>query len=242
MEGPSLVILKEEVRPFKGKKILKASGYADIDYKRIANKTVKDFKTWGKHFLVVLPGFSLRIHFLLFGTYYINERKNTNPKLSLHFSNGALHCYICSVKFIEVPLNKVYDWEVDLLSPKWNFRKVKKLFLAHPDAMVSDVVLDPDIFSGSGNIIKNEALYRAGIHPESIVGKIPPKKVTALIKAVHSYSYDFLEARKKNQLGKTWKVYARKKCQVCGGTVQKKYTGKLKRRSFTCPVCQERYR
>jgi endonuclease-8 len=242
MEGPSLVILQEEVRPFKGKKILKASGYADIDYKRITGKTIKDFKTWGKHFLVVLPDFTLRIHFLLFGTYYINERKNTNPKLSLYFTNGALHCYVCSVKFIEEPLNKVYDWEVDLLSPKWNFRKVKKLFLAHPDTMVCDAVLDPSVFSGAGNIIKVEALYRAGIHPESIVGKIPPKKVTELIKAVHSYSYDFLKARKKNALGKTWKVYSRKKCQECGGNVVKKYTGKLKRRSFTCTNCQTLYR
>jgi endonuclease VIII len=242
MGGPSLVILKEEVRPFKGKKILNATGYAYIDYRRLKNKTVKDFKTWGKHFLVVLPDFTLRIHFLLFGTYFINERKSTNPKLSLHFSNGQLHCYVCSVKFIEEPLKDVYDWEVDLLSPKWNFRKVKKLLLSHPDAMVCDVVLDPDIFSGSGNIIKNEALYRAGIHPQSIVKKIPKEKVTSLIKAVHSYSYEFLNARKKDELGKTWQVYSRKKCRVCGDAVQKKYTGKLKRRSFTCKNCQQLYR
>jgi hypothetical protein len=61
MEAPSLVILKEEVRQFKGKKIIKTSGYADIDYRRLTGKTVKDFKTRGKHFLVALPDFTLRI-------------------------------------------------------------------------------------------------------------------------------------------------------------------------------------
>ena len=241
MEGPSLVILKEEVRQFKGKKILEATGYAKLDYDQLVNKTVKDFKTWGKHFLVVLPKCTLRIHFLLFGTYYINERKNTNPKLSLIFSNGALHCYVCSAKIINEPLNKVYDWELDLLSPKWNFSKVKKLVLEHRKALICDVILDPEIFAGAGNIIKNEALYRAGIHPESITAKIPAKKLTALIKAVHSYTKDFLKWKKQNVLSKNWKVYSRKKCATCGGNVVKKYDGKLKRRSFICSNCQHLY-
>ena len=59
MEGPSLVILKEEVKRFKGKKITNATGYADIDYKRIKGQTIKDFKTWGKHFLIQLPTFTV---------------------------------------------------------------------------------------------------------------------------------------------------------------------------------------
>lgn len=242
MEGPSLVILKEEVRPFKGKKILKASGYADIGLKRLTGKPIKDFKTWGKLFLVELPGFSLRIHFLLFGFYYINEKKNPNPKLSLTFSNGSLHCYLSSVRIIEEPLKNVFDWEVDLLSPKWNFKKVRKLFLQHPDAMVCDVVLDPDIFSGSGNIIKNEALYRAGIHPETRVKHLPPRKVSQLVRAVHAYSYEFLRATKKDKLVSTWKVYDRKTCAVCEGKVIKKFTGRLQRNSFICRNCQVLYK
>ena len=136
MEGPSLVILREEVQSFKGKRVIAATGYANIDFKRLTNKTVKDFKTWGKHFLIVFPRFTLRIHFLLFGTYFINERKKTNPKVSLVFSNGELNCYVCSAKFIEEPLSKVYDWEVDLLSTKWNYSKVLNLFRAKAGLMV----------------------------------------------------------------------------------------------------------
>ncbi len=241
MEGPSLVILKEEAKPFKSKKITKATGYADIDYKRIKGQTVKDFKTWGKHFLIQLPKFTVRVHFLLFGTYFINTRKKTNPKLSLQFDNGSLNCYVCSVKIIEEPLGKVYDWELDLLSPKWKFSKVKKLFLSHPGTLVCDVLLDPALFSGAGNIIKNEALYRAGVHPESKMNNLPAAKVNELIRAVHSYSWDFLAWRKEEVLSRNWKVYAQKKCRVCGGTVVKKYTGKLKRRSFSCKNCQVKY-
>ncbi len=241
MEGPSLVILKEEVAAFKGKKVLRASGYADLDFSRIKNKTVRDFKTWGKHFLIVFPGFSLRIHFLLFGTYAINEGKKSNPKVALKFSNGVLNCYVCSAKFIDAPLNTVYDWELDLLSPKWSYRKVKKLFMQYPDQQVGDLVLDPEIFSGAGNIIKNEALYRAGIHPETLLKNLPSGKITALIKAVHSYTHDFLKWKKQGVLSKNWKVYSQKTCKECGSKIVKKYTGKLKRRSFICPKEQKVY-
>jgi endonuclease VIII len=50
MEGrPDLVILKERLRPFKGKKILRARGYAKLNHKKIIGKKVIDIKTWGKH-------------------------------------------------------------------------------------------------------------------------------------------------------------------------------------------------
>lgn len=242
MEGPSIAILKEEVKLFKGKKITNAKGYAKLDYNKLKNKTVKNFRTWGKHFLIVLPDCTLRIHFLLFGTYFINTRKNTNPKVALTFSNGSLNCYVCSAKILTEPLSKIYDWQLDLLSTKWNFSKVKKLVLQHKDKMICDVILDPEIFSGAGNIIKNEALYRAGVHPESITGTIPIKKLNELIRAVHSYTHDFLKWKKKDILSTNWKVYSRKTCAECGSKVVKHYDGKLKRRSFICNSCQHLYK
>ena len=74
-EGPSMVILKEEVQAFKGKKILMASGNSQIDIPALVNKQVVDFKTWGKHFLICLPKLTLRVHFLLKvpGTDYCPE-------------------------------------------------------------------------------------------------------------------------------------------------------------------------
>jgi hypothetical protein len=44
-EGPSLVILKEELQPFKGRKIIEADGYSKIDKSVFINKKVTDFKT-----------------------------------------------------------------------------------------------------------------------------------------------------------------------------------------------------
>src|SRR4051794_31175133 len=112
-EGPSIVILKEAVQPFKGKKIVKVKGNSKLDIARLTGKEIIDFKSWGKHFLICVEGFTVRIHFMLFGSYRINEVKNSKPRLGLLFKKGELNFYACSVKFIEEDLNNIYDWTAD---------------------------------------------------------------------------------------------------------------------------------
>ena len=66
-EGPSLVILKEEVQEFKGKKIIEVSGNSKENIQQLQGQKIIEFKTWGKHFLICFKTLTLRIHFLLFG-------------------------------------------------------------------------------------------------------------------------------------------------------------------------------
>src|SRR6266704_1669607 len=100
-EGPSIVILREALQPYSGKKVFSATGNAKIDFTRIENKKVLTFKSWGKHFLISFKDFYLRIHLLMFGSYTINERKDIAPRLSLTFQNGEINFYSCSIKLIE---------------------------------------------------------------------------------------------------------------------------------------------
>src|SRR5882762_8774108 len=126
-EGPSIVILKEQAHPFKGKKILEATGNTTlIDKTLFAGQKVVDFKSWGKHFLISLPKLTLRIHFMLFGSYSINEQTKPNPRLSLKFTKGSLHFYACSVRMITEDLDKVYDWTGDVMNEKWDPLKARK--------------------------------------------------------------------------------------------------------------------
>ena len=69
--------------------------------------------------------------------------------------------------------------------------------------MVCDALLDQNIFTGVGNIIKNEVLFRTRIHPESKIGNIPQKKINELIKEARNYSFDFLEWKKQYAIKKT---------------------------------------
>src|SRR6476619_7605504 len=106
-EGPSMVILKEAVQEFKGKKVLEVEGNTKaFDKDILLNQAIIDFKTWGKHFLICFKGFTVRIHFLLFGKYLINETKDAKPRMSLQFNNGEINFYTCSIKFIEQPMDE----------------------------------------------------------------------------------------------------------------------------------------
>ena len=241
-EGPSIVILKEEVRIFKGKKVITVAGNTRIEKERMAGLKIIDFKSWGKHFLICFPGFACRIHFMLFGSYRVNEKKITPPRLTLQFKKGELNFYACSVKIIDEPLDSVYEWTGDVMNENWDPKKAKQKLKALPETLVCDALLDQHIFAGVGNIIKNEVLYRIKIHPESRIGKLPVKQLNLLIKEARNYSFDFYEWKKKYVLKKHWLAHTKRICTRCNLPIIKKYLGKTHRRSFYCSNCQMLYK
>ncbi|RZL16048.1 MAG: endonuclease [Pedobacter sp.] len=241
-EGPSILILKEKLENLhiKGYTLLGTGGNAKIDYHKIEDKKLVTFKSWGKHLLICLEDVTIRIHLMMFGTYLINERKTTPLKLMLLFNDTELNFYTCVVKLIEGDLNKVYDWSADIMSDEWSTPKALKKLKNNPESIISDLLLEQDIFAGVGNIIKNEALYRARIHPASVLNKIPAAKLKELIKQTRDYSFDFFKWRKEGTLTKHWEVYSQKKCPK-GHAIKKINIGKSKRGSFVCEICQKRY-
>jgi len=183
-EGPSIVILKEAVHAFVGQRIKSTEGNSKkIDFNRITGTRIFDFKSWGKHFLICFENFSIRIHFLLFGSYRINEFKDgAVPRLSLKFSKGrSLNFYACSVSILDQPLDEIYDWTNDVMNARWDERKAMEKLKKKPNVLACDALLDQQIFSGVGNIIKNEVLFRIKVHPESKVGEMPLAKRKSMV-------------------------------------------------------------
>jgi endonuclease-8 len=241
-EGPSIVILKEQVTPFLGKTIERVSGNTTIEKERLLHQRVESFRSWGKHFLVELPDFSLRVHFMLFGSYRINEDKSwAVPRLSLGFDNGELNLYACSVRFIEEPLDLVYDWWADVMSEHWDPKLALQRLRARPDTLVCDALLDQDLFAGVGNIIKNEVLFRIKVHPLSTVGALPAKQLRQLVEQARQYSFDFYEWKKQFVLKKHWLAHTKRTCPRCQIPLEKAHLGRTNRRSFFCNSCQVLY-
>lgn len=239
-EGPSIVILKEKLKPFIGKRVMDANGYAkDFDAGLLVGKTLKDVKSWGKQTLLIFPKFAVRIHMMLFGSYKINEPVKKNASLHLEFSNGYVNFSISSVKLIGEPLDELYDWSADIMSDEWDRDKAIAKLKAKPKTMICDALLDQKIFAGSGNIIKNEALFRARLHPESIIGQIPDDKLKELIDEVISFGQDFLKWRKVNQLTQHLQAHEKNICPRNLIPFRKADTGKTKRHSYFCEKCQE---
>ena len=241
-EGPSIVILRELTTDFVGKEIHSVEGNSKIDLTRLPGAIIKSIRSWGKHFLIELPDVSLRVHFLMFGSYRINERKDTAPRLSLRFADATeLNFYACSVKYVEGSLDSQYDWQTDVMSDQWNPALARKKLRNLPDTFVCDALLNQDIFAGVGNIIKNEVLFRIRVHPLSLVGGLPSIKLKMLIEQARIYSFEFLAWKKAYVLRQHWLAHNKNICPRCDIPFIRAHLGKTHRRSFYCEKCQKKY-
>ena len=240
-EGPSIVILREAAAKFRGKTVRRALGNSSLDLTRMEGRRVIALRSWGKHFLIEFSGLSLRVHMLMFGSYRIDERKPSPPRVSLQFDNGELNIYASSLKYIEGKLDDTYDWRTDVMNDAWDPRLARRRLKQQPDTLICDALLDQELFAGVGNIIKNEVLFRQRVHPESTVGALPPRVLGRVIADARAYSFLFLEWKRAFELKKHWQIHTKRTCPTCGGPVSKTYPGKSRRRTFFCPNCQIRY-
>ena len=240
-EGPSIVILREEVAPFTGRTIRRAEGNAKIDMARLVGQPVVAFRSFGKQTLIELPDVTIRIHLLMFGSYRIDERKEAAPRLSLQFDEGELNFYSCSVRLLEGDLDELYDWRTDVMSDAWDPALARKRLRAMPDTLACDALLDQDVFAGVGNIIKNEVLFRIRTHPLSTVGALPPRKLRELVEQARQYSFEFLAWKRVFVLRKHWLAHNKSICPRDHVKFHRAYLGRTNRRSFFCELCQRRY-
>ena len=248
MEGPSIHLAAEQLRPFVGRRILRASGNSRIGIERLNRRVVRDVFAWGKHLILQFDTFALRVHFLLWGTFAAtvrgrsvtgDYRRTGPPRLVLAFTNGDITIWSASLRFLETAhARELYDFSADVLSETWNPRAALRKTRRHADAEIADVLLDQNIFAGVGNIIKNEVLYRTRTSPFTPVRALPPRRLRAIVADARVFSFRFLDLRRRFQLKKNLQVYGRGACERCGGKINRKVHGSRARRSFFCQNCQ----
>ncbi len=205
----------------------------------INGKKLLDIKTWGKHLLLLFANGTVRVHLGLFGDILINERKKVNRSFFLEFAKDEINGYVVRAEKLKAPASEVYDWRTDILSKDFDMTYVKKLLKKQNGKTIGDVLMNQEIFTGVGNIIRNEVLYLAGIHPQSIIGKIPAVKITALIKETVKYAkhwYDVIEGDKHLHFSVYRQQYA-----ADGSEVTMKILSRSKRKIFFSEYRQRLY-
>ena len=206
-EGPSILHLRNQLLPFKGKIVKQAGGYGPMETAWINGKKLLEICTWGKHLLFVFNNGTVRVHLMLFGEVIVNERKKVNRSFFLEFAKGEINGYVVKAEKLKGTPQKVYDWRTDILHKDFDAAYIKTLLKNEADKPIDDVLMDQKIFTGVGNKIRNEALYRAGIHPLSITGKIPAAKITKLIKEVVAYANLFYKQLETKGVNDSFSVY-----------------------------------
>jgi len=116
---------------------------------------------------------------------------------------------------------------------------------------VKQILMDPYVIAGIGNIYSSEVLWQAKIHPEKNVAKLSDSELRLLYHAIRKIlqlavklgGESFSDYRKvdgsKGNFDTERKVYKREgqKCQRCKTQIKRlKFAG---RSAFFCPVCQK---
>lgn len=249
MEGPSLLLASQQLQPFKGKRVLEVRGNTKIEKERCEGQVVKAVFSHGKQLFIQFGDFTLRTHFMLFGTYEAevegtqvsgDYKRSRVPRLALRFGNGELRMFSCSVRYVEgAQVRRQLDFSTDVLSPSWNAEKALAVLSKRGDEQIGDVLLDQDVFSGVGNIIKNEVLSLVGIRPDAHVRRLSVAKRREIIGQARRYSQQFLRWRRKFQLRKHLLVHQKANCPHCGGKLVHEKMGVKQRMAHYCPRCQK---
>lgn len=118
---------------------------------------------------------------------------------------------------------------------------------------IKNFLMEQDKIGGLGNIYVTEALFMAGIHPETKTHDIPPEKIEDLSKSIQKAVQSGIshggttlaDEMYKDIFGKKGKnqdflqIYGKDKCPKCGTKVErKKIAG---RSTYFCPSCQKKY-
>ncbi len=176
----------------------------DPEYFKYFKKTIKNSKITGvtrraKNILIHLSnGHTILIHMkmtghVMYGNYNRKDPFNQYIRLIFYLSNGKTMELCDTRKFAKVTLlpSDTMHETVHLkgigpepLEKDFTFRVFKEQIYKKPNGKVKIVLLDQTIIAGIGNIYSDESLWRVGIHPESIVNKIPEAKLKELYKAI----------------------------------------------------------
>ncbi len=241
MEGPSVWAIAERLSFLKGLKIEGVSGNAKVPKEELSGRVIKGVYPLGKRLIIDAGDIKAVIHFLMYGSYRIDERKEGQvPRLSLRANHHEINFYNTSLRLVsKLPEGLARS---DVLSPSFDREKALRALLSC-EGEVADLLLDQEVFGGVGNIIKNEALFLAGIHPQSLSRAIPPHKAEELIRHTVVFSQAFLQRRREGKrLRPILSIYRASVCPSCGSKVSRKRHGVRRRMSFFCQECQVLYK
>ena len=118
---------------------------------------------------------------------------------------------------------------------------------------IKQALLAGDVVVGVGNIYASESLFRARIHPETLAGKLSPKKCDALAKSIIQTLNDALSSggstlrdyvNATGEPGAYFSLHAAvydragQPCKVCGGLIERIVQNQ--RATYFCKRCQKK--
>ncbi|MDT8975490.1 DNA-formamidopyrimidine glycosylase [Paenibacillus sp. chi10] len=225
--------------------------------------TIERVERRGKFLRILLDGLVLVSHLRMegrYGVYAANEPVEKHTHVIFHFDDGTelrykdvrqfgtMHLFAAGEEWEQPPLHKL---GVEPLSPEFTVERFAEA-MRRRRSFIKPVLLNQHIVVGIGNIYVDEALFRAGIHPNRAADELTDEEYALLHRAIIDTLKEAVEAggssiksyvNGQGEMGMfqhQLQMYGRQgqPCVQCGSIIEKTVVGG--RGTHYCPVCQHR--
>jgi formamidopyrimidine-DNA glycosylase len=261
-ELPEVETVVRSIRPLVGRRIMTAEfrnlrvlrgGDPDAMSARLAGRKITAIKRYGKFIVASLGGGGyLMVHLGMTGRLLLGGGAGKHTHAIFTFDRGML-LYDDSRQFGCIELSEEFPRRVARLGPE----PLEVEFDEFASAMkkrktrIKSLLLNQTFLRGLGNIYADEALFRAGIHPEALASRIKADRarklydaiiavLTEAIAAGGSSISDYVDAEgRKGFFQISHRVYQRtgEPCTTCRTPIRRVIVAQ--RSSHFCPRCQK---
>lgn len=229
----------------------------------LIGQVIEDIGRRGKFLIIYTTDYALVSHLRMEGRYGLfqpNEEIDKHTHVIFTFTDGTqlryrdvrkfgtMHLFKKGEEFESLPLSQLGP---EPFSEEFTIERLKRM-LSKTNRSIKTVLLDQKVVVGLGNIYVDEALFKAGIHPERSADSLSRKE---LQKLHHEIIHTLREAVDKggstvrsyvNSQGQIGMfqlelyVYGRKgeECKNCSTVLERTVVGG--RGTVFCPKCQKR--
>jgi formamidopyrimidine-DNA glycosylase len=262
-ELPEVETVTRSIAPLVGRRIVSAEfrclrilrgGDPDAMAERVQGRRIAGVKRYGKFILVSLKGGGyLVIHLGMTGKLLLGGPPGKHTHAILTLDRGVL-LYDDSRQFGCLQFSEDFPARVSRLGPEPLEVTFEDFAAGLKDrkTRIKSLLLNQTFLRGVGNIYADEALFRAGIHPLAMAGRIRGERARKLHQAVvqvlteaiaagGSSISDYVDAEgRKGFFQFSHRVYQRtgEPCVKCKTPIQRVIV--TQRSSHFCPKCQKR--
>ena len=255
VEGPTAHVYAYRInREFCGEVIndlLIRSKRIYVSPKELIDKKVYNSESFGKNIVLFVNDYAIRLHLMLYGAIHIYnlDEKLLKPERQVRLMiigyNKKLVVYnapIVEIDFKDRLIKRLNSQlGLDPLRPEWNINEVFKRIKQYSNEKIGVLLLDQSVIAGIGNILRNEILFRARVHPERRVKDLSDEEIVRIITIAEELSKQFLKIKlERKRLKPILYVYNKynKLCKICGSKIRFYFQEPIKRKTFVCEKCQ----
>jgi formamidopyrimidine-DNA glycosylase len=227
----------------------------------LAGHSIVTVERRGKFLRFLLDGLVMVSHLRMegrYGLYRQDEPLDKHTHVIFHFTDGTelrytdvrqfgtMHLFDPGEDLLLKPLNKLGQEPLDVSFTPERFKEI----VGGRNTKIKPLLLNQEYIVGIGNIYVDEALHRAGIHPEETAKSLSDDQLNRLHSAIVATLTDAVNAGGSsvksyvNGQGESGSyqqqhlIYGRKDqpCRTCGTLIEKSVVGG--RGTHICPNCQ----